>query len=147
MIEAILVLGLLALDATYVNHRFDFTVHYPKGAFTLRPEAENGDGLEMVHRGGRGHVLVWASHMIENQDELLRASKLSDVKKGGKLTYERATPRWFVLSGHATPKRDFYHKAVASAGGAWQHLYFEYDAAAKATFVPLIEAMAPRFPN
>lgn len=127
------------LDATYVNARFGFTVRYPSAAFVARPEAPSGDGRELAHRGGRGHVLAFGSLMPEDREDLER----SIVGLAGRVTYHVSRPTWFVVSGHRAARRDVYHKVVRGPG-CWWHLVFEYDAAAAATFRPLIEAIRIR---
>lgn len=133
------------LDGTYANARYGYTLRYSTSQLVPQPEAANGDGRVFRHKGGQGEVRVYGTYLPETLAEARAEAWSGYDAQGAKLSYGPIGKAWFVLSG-VQPGRQFYHKAVRHEG-AWLHLVFRYDGAARAAFVPMIEAMAARFPK
>lgn len=96
--------GALALDmsgdaVTYSNERFRFGLRYPPKIFVSQGESSNGDGLILVSPDGKGKLVAYGSHIM--QDEALKVEFENELinSSGRKITYKSFRENWYVLSG------------------------------------------------
>jgi hypothetical protein len=83
--------------SVYLNARFGTAIDYPAHVFSVAdPEPENGDGQSFHSTDGRAKLAVWGSY---NAGEHTPQSYLDEIVKPEGVTYKRATPHFFAVSG------------------------------------------------
>lgn len=84
----------------YVNERFGFSIDIPTAFLRPLPPAVNGDGLAFESHDGQVSVSVFGSNnaLQGTLDDYLQAALARPDL--GRVTYQRKTDKWFVLSGY-----------------------------------------------
>jgi hypothetical protein len=110
----------------YVNERFGYSIDIPAGFLYPLPPPENGDGLAFESADGQVSVAVFGSNnaLAWSFDDYLQAALAREDL--GRVTYQRKTEGWYVLSGYRpaptsnwTGEVIFYERvAIDRSGGA-----------------------------
>jgi hypothetical protein len=109
----------------YVNERFGYSVDIPAGLLYPLPPPENGDGLAFESADGQVSVSVFGSNnaLEWSVDDYFRAALAREDL--GRVTYQRKTEGWYVLSGYRpaptpnwTGEVIFYERVAIDGGGS-----------------------------
>jgi hypothetical protein len=109
----------------YVNARFGYSVDIPAGFLYPLPPPENGDGLAFESADGQVSVSVFGSNnaLGWSFDDYFRAALAREDL--GRVTYQRKTEGWYVLSGYRPAPTSnwsgeviFYERVAINAGGS-----------------------------
>ena len=94
---------------TYKNARFLFSIDYPAN-FTVGNMPENGDGRRFS--GKNAELVVSGNWVLEDVHGDIENyfRKVKEWKH--KVTYERLSKNWFVLSGYNEEGEIFYEKTI-----------------------------------
>ncbi len=129
----------------YENDRYGTFISYPAEYF--RPEAPpgNADGRRFVSVDGTAAFYVFAQFnaLGLTQAEMIAQDKQADTQS--RITYERAGPGWYVLSGFRGT--DIFYRRVISDGpdGLIRVFEISYPAARKTEFDAILTYMANSF--
>src|SRR6476620_4461148 len=133
----------------YRNPRWGFGMDYP-ASFALDPESvpENGDSARFWTVGQQATAVVTGlrngagQSLAEVLDEAER-----DIRDNGRgsITYRRATPDWFVLSGYLADRIYYRRSFLARGGEVIATLWIEFPRALKPCLEPAVTAMSRSF--
>jgi hypothetical protein len=134
----------------YVNERFGYSIDIPAGFLYPLPPPENGDGLAFESADGQVSVSVFGSNnaLQWSFDDYFRAA----LARGdlGRVTYQRKTENWFVLSGfRPAPTASwsgeviFYERvAIDQSGTAISGLLILFPPAMKEFMDPIVTRLS-----
>lgn len=110
----------------YTNARFGYRVQYPSNLVAPAPESDNGDGRKFRSRDGKIVLTTYGSNPISKRT--IRSELARSVRDwradGGRVTLQRAHPRWFVVSGFVGD--DIFYEKTVLHNGAFCTLIWEY---------------------
>jgi hypothetical protein len=134
----------------YVNQRFGYSVDIPTGFLWPLPPPPNGDGLAFESADGQVSVSVWGSNnaLEWSFDDYFRAALAREDL--GRVTYQRKTEGWYVLSGYRpaptpnwTGEVIFYERvAIDSGGNAISGLLVLFPPALKDFMDPIVTRLS-----
>jgi hypothetical protein len=157
MLVAVLVGSASAIDAAeeldwrpYVNQRFGYSIDIPTGLLWPLPPPENGDGLAFESADGQVSVSVFGSNnaLEWRFDDYFQAALAREDL--GRVTYQRKTEGWYVLSGYRpaptsnwTGEVIFYERvAINSGGSAVSGLLILFPPAMKEFMDPIVTRLS-----
>jgi hypothetical protein len=134
----------------YVNERFGYSIDVPAGFLRPLPPPANGDGLAFESADGQVSVAVFGSNnaLGWSFDDYFQAALAREDL--GRVTYQRKTDSWYVLSGyraapasHWTGEVIFYERvAIDSSGSAISGLLILFPPAMKEFMDPIVTRLS-----
>lgn len=116
----------------YTNARFGYRVQYPSNLVAPLPESTNRDGRKFRSRDGKIVLTTYGSNNVSGRT--LRTELARSVRDwradGGRVTLQRATSRWFVVSGFVG--NDIFYEKTVLHQGAFCTLIWEYPRSMRA---------------
>jgi hypothetical protein len=98
--------------STYENPRFGFLLPVPPGLKPDRPPT-NGDGRRFFSADEKVDLIGWGSFNVDGLGDVEERWKSELAQKGRKITYQRKTEKWFVVSGVSNGGTGFYTRYEA----------------------------------
>ncbi|MGI4756631.1 MAG: hypothetical protein ACRYGF_07265 [Janthinobacterium lividum] len=127
----------------YANARFQYSICFPETVLKAQPEAENSDGRAFLGNDG-ARLLVYGSEALRQTLAGHEAETSADLAgKAGKVTYEKHTLTWYVLSG-TSGDTIFYAKTYRSHG-QFKSFRLTYPASAASTYNPIAAHLSQCF--
>lgn len=132
---------------TYENHRFEFCLDVPINIFEEQRPPTNGDGQRFLSPYGDCLLICYGGHTLGNslQDELDLQLEGDHRGRKQKITYQRISEEFFILSGYVD-NRIFYHRTHLE-NEMYKTIYLEYPQKEKEKFDRIIAHMVKSFPN
>ncbi len=139
----------LAVDnyATYSNHRFGYSISYPRSLLYPQGESANGDGQKFTSRDASVSLTVYGTNNINSDsiDEIFLDESRGAIgdRPNRVVTYKTKKGNWFVVSG-VESGRIFYQKTIVYPE-ATKTMILEYPDAQKAKYDPIIKKITASF--
>jgi hypothetical protein len=132
---------------TYYNHRYGYSIDYPKTVLFPQGESDNGDGQLFLSKNTDARLLVYGSHNVLEQslEEIYREQSRGGTSEDPQkvVTYRVLKNNWFVVSGYNAGKV-FYQKTILHDNELKSFL-FEYDENQKSVYEPIIKRLLKSF--
>ena len=125
----------------YVNQRFSFTVEYPRELLIPRGESDNGDGQVFATSQGDAKLTISGGRRGKDLNFPCDALHTASNFTGTNVTYKWKKGGASVASGTTIEGKIFYVKNISSMDKCVT-LIFEYPAARRATFDPLVSRIS-----
>ncbi len=132
---------------TYYNHRYDYSIDYPKDVLFPQGESDNGDGQVFLSKNTDARLLVYASYNALEQplEEIYREQSRGGTPEESQkvVTYRLLKNNWFVVSGYNMGKV-FYQKTILN-NNELKTFVFEYNENQKSFYEPIIKRLVKSF--
>ncbi len=132
---------------TYYNHRYDYSIDYPKAVLFPQGESDNGDGQKFLSKNADASLLVYASYNALEQplEEIYREQSRGGTPEEPQkvVTYRVLKNNWFVVSGYNSG-RIFYQKTFLR-DNQLKTFVFEYNESQKELYDPITNRLAKSF--
>ena len=133
----------------YDNPRWGLVMVYPAG-FLLDPASvpENGDSARFwtPDRQATAAVTALRNGARQSLAELMREAEQDTLENSrGSITYRRAAPGWFVLSGFVGERIYYRRTFLARGGGVIATLWIEFPRRMRPCFEEAVTTMSLSF--
>ena len=132
---------------TYYNHRYGYSIDYPKDILFPQGESDNGDGQVFLSKNTDARLLVYGSYnaLEQSLEEIYREQSRGGTPEEPQkvVTYRVLKDNWFVVSGYNVGKI-FYQKTILR-NNELKTFVFEYDEKRKSFYEPMIKRLAKSF--
>ena len=132
---------------TYYNHRYDYSIDYPKDVLFPQGESDNGDGQKFLSKNADASLLVYASYnaLEQSLEEIYREQSRGGTPEEPQkvVTYRVLKNNWFVVSGYNSG-RIFYQKTFLR-DNQLKTFVFEYNESQKELYDPITNRLAKSF--
>lgn len=130
--------------STYQNDRYGTYISYPSSYFLPDPAPASGDGRRFMAIDGSASFHVFAQYNAEMLNQRQQIARDKSSGQYDRVTYERAGPGWYVLSGH-TGSDIFYRRVTEDRSGLIRVFEITYPQALKTEFDALVTFMVQSF--
>jgi hypothetical protein len=132
---------------TYVNHRYGYSIDYPKAILFPQGESDNGDGQTFLSKNTDARLLVYGSYnaLEQSLEEIYREQSRGGTPEEPQkvVTYRLLKNNWFVVSGYHAGKI-FYQKTIFHDNQLKTFL-LEYDESRKNYYEPILKQLLKSF--
>ena len=130
--------------ALYRNQRYGTSILFPETYFRPALAPDSGDGRLFQSVDGTATFYVFAQYNAEGLSQSQQISRDKSDPTHANVSYERAGPGWYVLSG-MTDGRIFYRRVIEDTDGLIRVFEIRYPAARKTEFDAVVAYMANSF--
>lgn len=129
----------------YQNGRFGTFIEYPSSYFTPDDLPTNGDGRSFTSVDGQARFFVFAQWNVLALDEAGLIAEDKKLMPEAQITYERAGPGWYVLSGLKGDEVFYRRVLVEGPDGLIRVFEISYPKARAAEFDATVTYMSQSF--
>ncbi len=130
--------------ALYRNQRYGTTILFPASYFRPTPAPDSGDGRLFQSVDGTAVFYVFAQYNAEGLSQRQQIAREKSDPAQRRVTYERAGPGWYVVSGFSGTNI-FYRRVLEDRDGLLRVFEITYPQARKAEFDAVVTYMAQSF--
>lgn len=129
----------------YVNPRFGTRIDFPSDRFEALPPPDNGDGRTFRSVDGTVGFVVFGQYNYDDLDAPAMMARDRELGGYDRVTYERATRDWYVLSGYSGDAI-FYRKVLIDDRAGVAHVFeITYPQEQRELLDPVVTRMAKAF--
>ncbi len=130
--------------ALYQNARYGTFITFPATYFQPAPAPDSGDGRLFRSVDDAASFYVFAQYNAEGLSQLQQIAREKADPMQRRVTYERAGPGWYVVSGF-TGADIFYRRVLEDSNGLIRVFEITYPQTRKAEFDAVVTYMAQSF--